>query len=191
MKKHKLLIIALLSYLILGIVSFDKVILALSQSKYYFIEMLQILPAVFVLTSLIQTWVPTKVIMKYFGDGSGIKGYGIKNIMIILSTWAVVKVPMLINEAKFMGVQYMAVRWLFTVIAIFIMAFIVDKLISKEDIVGEEVKNGIDTAACVLCGNCLKEYPDKIIIIEGQFKLKEGVSVTSELKDTCPVGAIN
>ncbi len=71
------------------------------------------------------------------------------------------------------------------------MAFIVDKLISKEDIVGEEVKNGIDTAACVLCGNCLKEYPDKIIIIEGQFKLKEGVSVTSELKDTCPVGAIN
>jgi uncharacterized membrane protein YraQ (UPF0718 family) len=220
MKKHKILIIALLSYLILGIMSFDKVLLALSQSKYYFIEMLQILPAVFILTSLIQTWVPTKVIMKYFGDGSGLKGYGIsfligslsagpiyaafpvcqtlfkkgagiKNIMIILSTWAVVKVPMLINEAKFMGVQYMAVRWLFTVIAIFIMAFVVDKLISKEDIAGEEVKSGIDTAACVLCGNCLKEYPDKIILIEGKFKLKEGASVTKELQDTCPVSAIN
>ncbi len=65
MKKHKILIIALLSYLVLGIVSFDKVLLSLSQSKYYFMEMLQILPAVFILTSLIQTWVPTKVIMKY------------------------------------------------------------------------------------------------------------------------------
>ncbi len=219
MKKHKILIIALLSYLVLGIMSFDKVILALSQSKYYFIEMLQILPAVFILTSLIQTWVPTKVIMKYFGDGSGLKGYGIsfligslsagpiyaafpvcqtlfkkgagiKNIMIILSTWAVVKVPMLINEAKFMGVQYMAVRWLFTVIAIFIMAFIVDKLISKEDIVVEEVNDNIDTAVCILCGNCLKEYPDKIIKIEGKFKLIDGASVTTDLKDSCPVGAI-
>ena len=216
-KKHKILTVAIISYIAVLLVSPDKLIPALSGSKYYFIEMLQILPAVFVLTSLIQTWVPTKVIMKYFGAGSGLKGYGIsiligslsagpiyaafpvcqtllkkganiKNIVIILSTWAVVKVPMLINEAKFMGIQYMAIRWILTILAILIMAWLTAKIVKIEDIEFTEEKNYIDDVACILCGKCLATYPNEIKVVDGKFVLR-GES-TDELKEICPMGAI-
>lgn len=217
-KKNKILFTAVLAYLLVGLVSVDKLLPALDQTKYYFLEMLQILPAVFVLTSLIQTWVPTKVIMKYFGDGSGIKGYlisfligslsagpiyaafpvcqtllkkgaGIKNVVIILSTWAVVKVPMLINEAKFMGMEFMIKRWCLTIVAILMMSWVIGLLVKKKDIEVKIEKNIIDNAACILCGQCLKSYPDKVQFVKGKYTLVDG-ALTDELKEVCPVGAI-
>lgn len=162
-KKNKLLIFALLSYIIAFTVNKDIGIKALSESKYYFIEMLEILPAVFVLVAIIQAWVPTKVVVKHFGDGAGIKGKviafaigslsagpiyaafpvckmlykkgaSIDNIVIILSAWAVVKVPMLITEVKFMGSQYMIVRWIFTIVSIILMSYIMKLWVKEEDI---------------------------------------------------------
>lgn len=162
-KSNKLLIVALLSYIVVFIVNSDVGITALSESKYYFIEMLEILPAVFIISGLLQAWVPTSVILKYFGDGSGIKGKAIAlligsisagpiyaafpvcamlykkgasvdNLVIILSTWAVIKVPMLLTEAKFMGLEYMMIRWILTVVSIFIMAFIIKRWTKKGDI---------------------------------------------------------
>jgi uncharacterized membrane protein YraQ (UPF0718 family) len=59
------------------------------------------------------------------------KGASISNIVIILSAWAVIKVPMLANEAKFLGVNFMAVRWVLTVTAIFVMAYMVGKIVKK------------------------------------------------------------
>jgi hypothetical protein len=41
-----------------------------------------------------------------------------RNLVIILSAWAVIKVPMLLNELKFLEFEFMAVRWVLTVIAI-------------------------------------------------------------------------
>lgn len=43
------------------------------------------------------------------------KGASISNIVIILSSWAVIKVPMLANEAKFLSVNFMIIRWVLTV----------------------------------------------------------------------------
>lgn len=216
MKKHKILIVALIAYFLVGVISPDKLLMALGQSKHYFIEMLQILPAVFILTSLIQTWIPTKVIMKYFGDGSGIKGTlisfligslsagpiyaafpvcqtllqkgaGIKNILIILSAWAVVKVPMLINEAKFMGLTYMGFRWLLTLIAILVMSTIINKLVKIEDLKLSSIR-GINHSACIMCGKCLKTYPDLIVLKNGRLEL---ISKDYQpLVDICPLGAI-
>lgn len=170
-KKNKILFVALIAYVLLFVVDKEKGLTALSESKYYFIEMLEILPAVFILVAIIQAWIPTRVIVKHFGDGSGIKGIliafavgslsagpiyaafpvckmlykkgaSIKNIVIILSSWAVIKVPMLITEVKFMGTHYMLVRWFFTIIAILMMALLMGKLANiKKDLPSVEEKN--------------------------------------------------
>lgn len=162
-KKNKMLSLVLLGYIILFIIDVDMGVNAIIESKYYFIEMIEILPAVFILVAIIQAWLPTKVVVKQFGDGSGIKGKiiafiigslsagpiyaafpvckmlykkGAKldNIVIIISAWAVVKVPMLITEVKFMGMKYMAIRWVLTIISIIIIALIMKLWIKKEDI---------------------------------------------------------
>lgn len=218
-KKHKILLVALISYAILACFSLEEVLVALEGSRYYFLEMLQILPAVFILTSLIQTWVPQSTIMKYFGDGSGIKGYtlsfligslsagpiyaafpvcktlvkkgaNLDNIIIILSAWAVVKVPMLINEAKFMGLKYMLIRWTLTVIAILIMARLFSIVVKKKDMVLSEDEKTIDHATCILCNACLRNYPTVFFKEDDRIKIYSDASLDDELKNSCPVGAI-
>lgn len=112
--------------------------------------MFLIMPVIFVLTALLDTWVHeaddykiswarrSKVkgtILSFVLGGISAgpiyaafpfcvmlhkKGASIKNIVIILSSWAVIKAPMLLNEVKFLGVKFMAVRWVLTVIAILV-----------------------------------------------------------------------
>ena len=109
------------------IVSPSKGLFPFSNSLYYLKEMALVMPVIVILTVTIEAWVPKKVIMNGLGENSwakGIlflillgslsagpiyaafpvtktllkKGSSIPNIVIILSSWAVIKVPMLANE---------------------------------------------------------------------------------------------
>ncbi|WP_105617686.1 permease [Vallitalea okinawensis] len=228
-KRHKILLFSCVGYLIVFLYDYELALKGLSESKYYFIEMVKIMPAIFILTAMIQTWVPTKVIMDKLGDQSGFKGKllsfaigslsagpiyaafpvcktllnkgaSIQNIVIILSSWAVVKVPMLINEAKFMGMQYMVVRWILTIISIFIMAFIMKIVVKSIDVEQSKNKDGqliIDEKLCVGCGLCSREYPNLYEMKNGKAVIKidnlskvNPVEIQSS-KEKCPMGAID
>ncbi|MBN2794807.1 MAG: permease [Clostridia bacterium] len=218
LSKNKILSLALLGYMILGLYNFEMLGLALKTSKYYFIEMLQILPAVFILTSLLQVWVPTTTIMKYFGDGSGVKGYlisfligslsagpiyaafpvcktllkkgaSIRNVVIILSAWAVVKVPMLINEIKFMGVSYMVIRWILTVAAFLVMAILMEKILKMVELPQDQGLK-IDYKRCIMCKACVRKYPDVFGVLKDKIVIHEEDNFNEQLMSICPVGAI-
>jgi NAD-dependent dihydropyrimidine dehydrogenase PreA subunit len=70
---------------------------------------------------------------------------------------------MLANEAKFLGVSFMAVRWVLTVIAIFVMAYIVGVFVKKKDMpieANKQVMLEIKEEYCIGCGLCVKLLPD-------------------------------
>lgn len=191
-KDNLFVLIIILVYLVLFIFKPDMGIASVKNSGYYIKEMLMIMPVIFVLTALLDTWIPKEKITKYLGEESkskGVvlsfvlgsisagpvyaafpfcvmllkKGASIKNIVIILSSWAVIKVPMLLNEAKFLGVKFMAVRWVLTVIAIMIFSWLTAKMINKEDIpLNREDKACIciNSKACMGCTLCAKNYPE-------------------------------
>lgn len=229
LKNNKILAFSIISYIILFIFKPELGVKGIKESTYYFKEMIQILPAVFVLTALIQTWIPTEVIMKNFGDGSGLKGKiisitigslsagpiyaafpicrtlldkgaSVGNIVIILSTWAVVKVPMLLNEAKFMGAKFMATRWIFTIIGILVMESIMSKRVKPEEIKSSEEMNSeilhVNTKICVGCGACSRICPEVFIMKnrKAQINIKVNYSIWEEAieksKNVCPVRAI-
>lgn len=204
LKKNKLLIIVAVIYIILFIIMPEKGTQSVKNSTYYIIEMLEIMPVIFLLTSLLEAWVPREIIINSFGEKSGIKGSifsfmlgsfsagpiyaafpvckmllkkgaSIANIVIILSTWAVIKVPMLANEAKFLGVKFMGIRWILTTISIFVMAYIVSKLVKKESIslaLESDIKQ-ITTAEvkkkyCIGCSLCAKLSPEHFKMIDGK-----------------------
>ncbi len=64
------------------------------------------------------------------------KGASIRNLIIILSSWAVIKVPMLLNETKFLGPKFMLIHWVVTIMAIVIFLWIAEKFISDDDLPG-------------------------------------------------------
>lgn len=232
-KKNKLLATVSLAYIFLFIAMPDKAYLSVKNSIYYIIEMLEIMPVIFILTSIIEAWVPKEVIMNGFGEKAGIKGgifsfllgsfsagpiyaafpickmllkkgASIANVVIILSAWAVIKVPMLANEAKFLGPNFMGLRWILTVISILIMSYLMTVFVKKEDIPVQEERDlgkvtgiNIKEKYCIGCGLCEKLMPHYFKVVDKKAKWKESKlneTQINELKaiiDKCPVKAID
>ena len=230
LKKNKVIPLVVILYAIVFVMVPSKGAESVSNSVYYLIEMIQVLPIIFMLTVVIEAWVPKEVIMRGFGENSGIKGNilsiilgsisagpiyaafpigksllkkgaSVTNIVIILSSWAVIKVPMLANEAKFLGVDFMAVRWMLTVIAILIMGYMTAMFVKKEDMlatdaVAESEPLTINEEYCIGCGLCSKMAPmvyemqnskAKVLMIPQNSKMINRVLETVE---KCPTQAI-
>jgi uncharacterized membrane protein YraQ (UPF0718 family) len=201
---------------------------AIHNTGYFIKEMLLIMPVIFILTALLDTWVPKQTIMKYLGQESKLKGIvlsfalgsvsagpiyaafpicvmlykkgaTIRNIVILLSSWAVIKIPMLINEMKFLGPKFMIVRWVLTVIAIIIFSWITSKILKNEDleIENDEDKVGlnINQDTCMGCSLCVQEYKEIFGINNKKAFIKEHNFEPDEEKlkkaiEHCPVNAI-
>jgi uncharacterized membrane protein YraQ (UPF0718 family) len=189
-KENVFLLLVAAAYIIMFMVRPAMGIASLKNSVYYIKEMIMIMPVIFVLTALLDTWVPKEKIMKYLGNEAKIngvvlslvlgsisagpiyaafplcvmlhkKGVPVRNLIIILSAWAVVKVPMLLNEMKFLGLKFMAVRWALTVISILVFSWIVAKMVKDSDLPRQADQNGlsVNQSACMGCALCAKHYP--------------------------------
>lgn len=229
-KKNKLLASIGLIYLMLFIFMPDIALKAAGNSGYYLFEMFEVLPVIFLLTVVIEALIPKEMILKHFGEDSGFvgnllslllgsisagpiyaafpickmllhKGASVINIVILLSTWAVIKLPMLANEAKFLGLRFMVTRWLLTVVAIFIMAYVSAFFVKKGDIPLQrsgtsEKPLEINENYCIGCGLCVKLAPEYYRMNGKKAVTKdvsEPITVTVPLKlsvQKCPTQAI-
>lgn len=227
-KENLFLAFIILCYAVILIIKPQMGINAVKNSGYYIKEMLMIMPVIFVLTALLDTWVPKQTIMKYLGQESKFKGIflsfalgaisagpvyaafpicimlhkkgaSLRNIVIILSSWAVIKIPMLINEMKFLGPKFMLVRWVLTVIAILIFSWIASKIIKDEDLPKEteQAKSGlnINRDACMGCTLCVQEYKELFEMNNKKASIKEHSFEPDRERlkkaiDRCPVNAI-
>ncbi|MGL4605912.1 MAG: permease [Eubacteriaceae bacterium] len=229
-KNNQMLTVVLLAYLLLFIVKTPMGISSLKNSLYYFKEMLIIMPVIVLLTALLEAWVPKRVIEKNLGNGSGIKGSilsfllgsisagpiyaafpvclsllkkgaSISSIVILLSTWAVVKIPMLANEAKFLSPKFMIIRWILTTVSIFMIGFITSKFVKRDDILKLHEKDwdssqtlSVNADYCIGCGLCVKISPNtfkmqnkKSVVIHTEFVN----DATEKAIEICPAKAIS
>jgi len=190
--KHRLVVLTALAYAVTLALDADLFWVALGNMWLYVREMLEILPAVFVLSALITVWVPPSVIMENFGASSGVrgklisvlvgsvsagpiyaafpvtqsllqKGASLGNVVVIISAWAVVKVPMLIVEARFLGIEFAFARYLFTVPAIMAIGALVAARTSRDSVLqtgsdpgqeepAEEITAALPGLNCGACG---------------------------------------
>ena len=126
------------------------------------LEMLSLLPAIFILLGLLDVWVDRATMMRYTGKGSGLKGVLISfilgsaaagplyaafpiatimmkkgsslfNIFIFIGAWSTTKIPMLTFEAANLGVQYTALRLALSIVGIILIAGILSRSLTKED----------------------------------------------------------
>ena len=219
-KKYKLQIITIVLYIATLLHSKTIFMNSINTTVGYLKDMIQVLPAVFVISGLITVWVPRETITKYFGKSSGLKGNilsmilgsisagpiyaafpiafslvnkgaSILNIVLLISTWAVIKVPMLIVESKFLGVSFMTTRTLLTIPSIFVIGYITSKIVKRNDVMNSkentdvfrktiiEIDSVLPHFNCGACGykNC-KEYAESIV--------KNGEKI-----DKCKIGGDN
>lgn len=196
-KNNKLIFISIVLYGIAFFIKPEIFFRGLEMTKGFLIEMVEVMPPILIISSLITVWVPSEVIMRHFGEESGfkgkllsmftgaisagpiyaafpvaqalfLKGASIANLVIIISSWAVVKVVMFMVESSFLGLPFAVTRYALTIPAIFIMGYVMEKLVKREDILNEtenteivyrnekEVLNDLPNMNCGACGyaNC-------------------------------------
>ncbi len=136
---------------------------ALSISVHSLLEMLFIIPPVFVLLGLLDVWVARESMVKYMGEGSGLKGVllslfigsaaagplyaafpvsavfmkkgvSFSNVMIFIGAWSTTKIPMVLFEFEALGASFALTRLFVDIPGIIIIALLLTKLGSREEI---------------------------------------------------------
>lgn len=216
--QNKFLALVILGYIGVFIYKSQTGFLAIKNSAYYFKEMLVIMPVILLLTALLEAWVPKESIEKHLGKKAGFKGQvfsfllgsfsagpiyaafpvciallkkgaSLANIVILLSTWAVVKIPMLANEAKFLSPKFMVLRWILTSVAIILIGLITAKFVKKEAVLALHQEDAqseplvITKDYCIGCGICAKRNPEYFIMQQGKAVIPSDLDQTFSLEE--------
>lgn len=126
------------------------------------LEMLTVLPPIFVLLGLLDVWVERETMIKLMGKNSGLlgvvlafvlgsaaagplyaafpiagvllkKGSKFSNILIFLGAWSTTKIPMLLFEASSMGWKFMITRFFINIPGILLIAYITEKVLNDKE----------------------------------------------------------
>lgn len=156
-KKRKVIMILLLAYIVFIFISHLNNFSFGQKIGDNFISfltyMLKVLPCAFVLIGLFEVWVPRAVVVRHFGEMSGVKGIlwaiilagtaagglivalpvasslyrkggNIINIFVYLGASAIVRIPMTMFEISFLGIYFTLIRWLVSLPLIIISSFL-------------------------------------------------------------------
>lgn len=163
LKRYRFFILTVLVVCILTVFNIELGLKAFSVVAYSFKEMALVIPPVFILLGLLDVWVPREIMMRYMGDGSGIKGVilsillgsaaagplygafpiaavfmkkGVKftNILIFIGAWSTTKIPMFLFEMSSLGSKFAITRLLVDIPGIIIIAYLLTIFISKDEI---------------------------------------------------------
>lgn len=163
MKRYRFLLLGLSILLVLLFLNQELGLKAIDITKYSLMEMLMVIPPIFILLGLLDVWVPRETMMKYMGEGSGLigiilsfiigsaaagplygafpiaavfmkKGVKFSNILIFIGAWSTTKIPMFLFELSSLGPRFAVTRLLVDIPGIIIIAMIIAKLMTKEEV---------------------------------------------------------
>lgn len=135
---------------------------SLNLTKVNLIDMLSVIPPIFILLGLLDVWVKRETMVKFMGEKSGIvgvllaffigsaaagplygafpvagvllkKGSKLSNVFIMIGAWSTTKIPLLLFEASAMGMKFTVIRLLLDIFGIALIANFTEKILSQED----------------------------------------------------------
>lgn len=162
-KRYRFFLVTILMLGLITLVNQDLGHKALQVTQYSIREMLLIIPPIFILLGLLDIWVPRETMMKYMGEGSGLKGIGLaffigsaaagplygafpvaavfmkkgvkfQNVLIFLGAWSTTKIPMFLFEYGALGARFALTRLLVDIPGIILISSLMAKSVSKEKI---------------------------------------------------------
>lgn len=162
-KRYRFVLIVAFAIFLFTLFNFELGMKAVNITAYSFKEMVFVIPPIFLLLGLLDVWVPRETMVKYMGEGSGLKGillsifigsaaagplYGafpiaavfmkkgvkFRNILIFIGAWSTTKIPMILFEISSLGTKFALTRLLVDIPGIIIIASILSRLVSKQEI---------------------------------------------------------
>jgi len=135
---------------------------SLDLTKANLIDMLSVIPPIFIMIGLLDVWVKKETMVKFMGEGSGLigillaffigsaaagplygafpvagvllrKGSKLSNVFIMVGAWSTTKIPLLLFEASAMGVRFTIIRLLLDIVGIAVIAYFTEKVLTREE----------------------------------------------------------
>ncbi|MDD2429022.1 MAG: permease [Eubacteriales bacterium] len=160
-KRYKVFLLLALANIIIGLVVPEIGERSLDLTRVNLMEMLSVLPPIFVLLGLLDVWVDRATMIRYTGKGSGFKGVlisfllgsaaagplyaafpvagvmmkkgsSLTNIFIFIGAWSTTKIPMLTFEAASLGLPFTLTRLALSIVGITTIALITQKSLNDQ-----------------------------------------------------------
>lgn len=161
-KRYQIFILLLVINIVVLVISPNVGRKAFQMTGSNMLEMLSVLPPIFILLGLLDVWVKRETMIKYMGDNSGMvgvllafflgsaaagplyaafpvagvllkKGSKLSNVFIMLGAWSTTKIPLILFEASALGLKFMLVRFMMDLIGIAIISYITEKSLTQKD----------------------------------------------------------
>lgn len=162
-KRYRFFLFMLVIFIGLTVAQPDLGVKSAKLSFENLIDLLAVVPPIFLLLGLLDVWVPREVMIKLTGEGSGLlgitlsfllgsfaagplyaafpvagimlkKGSKLSNIMVFIGAWSTTKIPLLLFEATSLGWSFMLGRFLLNLPVILIIGYFVQKSLPEKDI---------------------------------------------------------
>ena len=160
LKRYRVFLLLVLANIVIGLIVPDIGLKSLDITKQNLIEMLSVIPPIFILLGLLDVWVDRATMIKYTGKGSGIKGIliafllgsaaagplyaafpvagvmlkkgsSLMNVFIFIGAWSTTKIPMLTFEAASLGLPFTLTRLALSIVGIMAIAIITQKSLNN------------------------------------------------------------
>lgn len=160
--RYKVFLILLVVNVAVGFAAPEIGMRSLAATKRNLLEMLSIIPPVFLLLGLLDVWVDRATMIRYTGKGSGLrgmllsfllgsaaagplyaafpvasmmlkKGSSIFNVLIFVGAWSTTKIPMVTFEAANLGLRFTLTRLCLNILGIILIAVITEHLLTKKE----------------------------------------------------------
>ena len=163
LKRYRLFFILILGYGVLFFINESLFNMSTQKTSSSLLEMIQILPPVFILLGLLDVWVKRETMVKMMGKDSGImgillafflgsaaagplyaafpvaltllkKGSSFRNVLILIGAWSTTKIPLLIFEASSMGLNFTLIRFGLNIFGILGIALISEIVLGHKEL---------------------------------------------------------
>jgi uncharacterized membrane protein YraQ (UPF0718 family) len=160
-KRYRVFLILLAANVAVGLAMPEIGVKSLDLTKQNLVEMLSVIPPIFVLLGLLDVWVDRATMIRYTGKGSGLKGVliafllgsaaagplyaafpvagvmlkkgsSLMNVFIFIGAWSTTKIPLLTFEATSLGFPFMLTRLGLSILGILVIATVTQKSLNAE-----------------------------------------------------------
>ena len=159
-KRYRVFLLLALANIMIGLILPDIGKKSLELTRVNLMEMLSVIPPIFILLGLLDVWVDRATMMKYTGKGSGFKGVliafllgsaaagplyaafpvagvmikkgsSLMNVFIFIGAWSTTKIPMLTFEAASLGLPFTLTRLALSIMGIMGIALITQRSLNE------------------------------------------------------------
>ncbi|HSK68873.1 MAG TPA: permease [Candidatus Limnocylindria bacterium] len=152
-RRYRVFLLLALANAVIGIIVPAVGLKSLQLTRANLLEMLAVVPPIFILLGLMDVWVDRATMMRYTGKGSGVrgaliafllgsaaagplyaafpvagvmlkKGSSLMNVFIFIGAWSTTKIPMLTFEAASLGLPFTLTRLMLSIGGIIAIALV-------------------------------------------------------------------